>query len=376
MKTIQHISLAIIIAILASCKGSNTVRTTQDGDTLKLKYAQRLQIIEYDGYRVVKLADPWNKGNILHTYVLVPEGKATPKHLPEGSIVRVPLKSTVIATSVHCGLVMSLGKADNIKGVCDKQYIHMPEIIEGCNTGKIIDCGSGISPTLEKIIDLSPDALFLSPFQNSGGYGRLENLGIPIIEMADYMETSALGRAEWMKFYGMLFGAEKEANKMFSEVEKEYNSLKNLATTSKVKRTIMMDKQTGSVWYVPGGNGTVGKVIADAGINYAFSNDNHSGSLALSFEKVLESCGNADIWLFRYNSPQDITKKGLESENKGYNQFKAFKDGEIYGCNTATSTFYEDTPFHPDRLLRDFVIIGHPDLKNLGDPKYFLKVEK
>lgn len=42
-------------------------------------------------------------------------------------------------------------------------------------------------------------------FENSGGYGKLDKLHIPIIEAADYMESSPLGRAEWMKFYGMLF---------------------------------------------------------------------------------------------------------------------------------------------------------------------------
>ena len=50
-------------------------------------------------------------------------------------------------------------------------------------------------------------------------------------------------------------------------------------------------------------------------------------------------------------------------------------EGEIYGCNTATSTFYEDTPFHPDLLLRDFITIAHPEL-GLGDPQYFIKVKK
>ena len=63
-----------------------------------------------------------------------------------------------------------------------------------------------MSPDIEKVIDMHPDGILLSPYENSGGYGRIEKLNVPILECADYMETSALGRAEWVRFYGLLFG--------------------------------------------------------------------------------------------------------------------------------------------------------------------------
>ena len=90
---------------------------------------------------------------------------------------------------------------------------------------------------------------------------------------------------------------------------------------------------------------------------------------------MLEKGGQADLWLFRYNSPQAITSAALLSENSGYKQFKAFQEKNIYGCNTANSTFYEETPFHPHLLLRDFICIAHPEL-GLGQPKYFLPVNE
>ena len=236
----------------------------------------------------------------------------------------------------------------------------------------------------EKIIEIEPDALFLSPFQNSGGYGKLETLKIPIIEMADYMESSALGRAEWMKFYGMLFGAEHEADSLFATVEKNYLALEKKVSDFKAQASgishkaspkILMDKQTGGVWYVPGGKSTVGRLLADAGLDYPWQDDEHSGSLALSFESVLEKGASSDIWMFRYSAPQAFTTKELLSEKAGYNQFKAFREGNLYGCNTFTSTFYEDTPFHPDLLLRDFITIAYPEL-GLGEPVYYIKIKK
>ena len=90
-----------------------------------------------------------------------------------------------------------------------------------------------MNPDMERIIDLHPDAILLSPFENSGGYGRIEKLNIPIIECADYMETSALGRAEWMRFYGLLFGAAPQADSLFAEVDSCYS---DLCLTMQVKK--------------------------------------------------------------------------------------------------------------------------------------------
>lgn len=384
--------IGAVLAVCCSCRDSRTAVATDQGDTLRLKYAEKLTIVKHEGFTEVLLADPWNTGKTLHRYLLIDDSandnekpNSISQHLtpitqhPNTSVIRIPLKRAVIATSVQCGLVEQLGGRSAIAGVCDLQYINLPWVQEECRKGRIADCGSGLQPTIEKIIDLVPDALFLSPFQNSGGYGKLEKLEIPIVEMADYMESSALGRAEWMKFYGMLFGREKEADSLFAVVEKNYQALKSkvaerVAKGDVKKPRVLMDKQTGSVWYVPGGRSTIGRLLVDAGVDYPWQDDDRSGSLPLPFESVLEQGAQSDIWLFRYNAPHAIRPQELLAEKQAYSRFKAFQKGDIYGCNTATSTFYEDTPFHPDLLLRDFITICYPDL-GLGEPVYFVKVK-
>ena len=243
----------IVMACLVACKRGRTTADPTVGDTLRLKYAEKLTIVKHDGFTEVMLADPWNKGKMLCRYLLVERGKRPPEQI-EGTVVEVPLQHSVVATSVHCGLLLQLGRSEAIAGVCDLQYINLPWIQMECNRGRVADCGSGLQPTIEKIIEIEPDALFLSPFQNSGGYGKLETLKIPIIEMADYMESSALGRAEWMKFYGMLFGAEHEADSLFATVEKNYLALEKKVSDFKAQASdishkaspkILMDKQTG-----------------------------------------------------------------------------------------------------------------------------------
>lgn len=369
------IALLLGIVLLSSCRGTRQETMARDGDTLRLKYARNLTIVKYDGYAEVSLSDPWNNGKTLHRYALVPKGKEIPAELNQHglTLVHVPVEKAVVGTSVLCGLIDCLGCRDAITGVCDVQYVNIPFVQEGCRAGRIADCGSGLSPTLEKIIDIEPEAIFLSPFQNSGGYGRIEELDVPIVEMADYMETSALGRAEWVRFYGMLLGAEQQADSLFDSVEKNYLRLQQMAASAPTRPSLLMDKQTSSVWYTPAGQSTVGRVICDANIQYAWSDTGQGGSLPLPLETIIEKAGDADLWLFRYNSPQAITYQSLLSENEAYGQLKPFINKSAYGCNTATSTFYEDTPFHPDMLLRDFICIAHPEL-GLGQPHYFLPV--
>jgi iron complex transport system substrate-binding protein len=138
---------------------------------------------------------------------------------------------------------------------------------------------------------------------------------------------------------------------------------------------VLLDKVTGSVWYVPGGRSTIGQMIQDAGGDYPWADDDHSGSVSLPFEAVLEKAGEADVWLFRYSSDHDITPAELLSEHHGYDQFKAFRTGEIYGCDVERSLFYEESPFRPDWLLGDYIHILHPDLPNLPPLRYYKKLK-
>ena len=369
------------MALLAACRGGQTSSVQAVGDTVAFKYATQLTVVRYDGYTVVTLKNPWKGGVTLHQYVLVPAGSAVANSplstlhssLPNATVIRTPLSRSMIFSTVHCAMLMDFGKQDCIAGVADLKYIKIPWIQQQVKQGRISDVGDGLSPVIEKIIDQRPDALFLSPFENSGGYGKLEDIDIPIVECAEYMETTPLGRAEWLRFYGILFGCEEKADSLFDAIDKNYNDLKTLVT-QKNRPSVLLDKVTGSVWYVPGGKSTIGQMIQDAGGNYPWANDEHSGSVSLPFESVLEKAGEADVWLFRYSGNHDITYDELRPEHHGYNQFKSFRNQQVYGCNVELSPFYEETPFRPDWLLNDFIRILHPELDNLAPLRYYKKL--
>ncbi len=366
----------MVLPLLVSCKGGNALVSADGGDTLKLAYADNLSLIRYQDYVKATVRNPWDTTAILHTYLLVPDSVDLPANLPEGTVVRTPLNSALIYSSVHNSLVSELGAIDAIAGVCDASYIHQPELVARISDGRVVDCGVGTSPNIEKIIKLDPDGIMLSPFENSGTYGKLGQLGIPIIECADYMETSPLARAEWMKFYGMLFGKEAEAAKMFAVTESEYLALKKMVDGISQKPRVLIDRLYGQVWYVPAENSTMGIFIRDAGGINPFDEYHRSGSVGLTGEQVLFKAADSDVWLIRYNQKVDKTIGELGADNAIYPQFKAFKDKRVYGCNTVHANFYEDVPFHPQWLLGEMISIFHPELSSVKpERRYFIEME-
>lgn len=368
----EGLVLALLLLIL-SCGGGRTAPTAGEGDTVAFKYATQLTVVRYNGYTVATIQNPWKAGKTLHRYVLVPNSQEIPADIPEGTVIRTPLRRSMIFSTVHCAMLMEFGREDCISGVADLKYIKIPWIHEQVSQGRISDVGDGLSPVVEKIIDEHPDALFLSPFENSGGYGRLEEIDIPIVECAEYMEASPLGRAEWLRFYGMLFGCEARADSLFHVTDSCYNALKHLAEGK--GKSVVVDKITGSVWYVPGGRSTIGQMITDANGQYPWASDEHSGSVSLPFETVLEKAGESQVWLFRYSGDHPITYSELQQEHHGYRQFRAFREHNVYGCNVEQSPFYEETPFHPDWLLNDFIRILHPDIQGLAPLRYYQQLK-
>ena len=363
------------LMLLSSC-GGQSARGQGDGDTLALKYSKLLTIVSHQGYTVADIRNPWHKGRLLHTYVLVPRGQEVPKGIPHGTIIRTPVQRAAVFTTVHCSLLTNMGHGENIVGVADLKYIKIPYIQQQVKAGRIADCGGGLNPVVEKIMDIKPDIIMLSPFENSGGYGKVEEIDIPLVECAEYMEPSPLARAEWMKFYGMLFGEEARTDSLFAVVDSSYQALKAEARKAGEGASVLIDRIVGSVWYVPGGRSTIGQMVKDAGGRYPWADDDHSGSLPLPFETVLERAGDCEVWMYRYSSDHEQNYRELLSDHHGYAQLKPFKTRNVYGCNVEQSLFYEESPFRPDWLLSDFIQIVHPQMTNSAPLRYYKKLSE
>ena len=403
--------------LMAACQGGKTAAAdAEDGDTLEMKYAKLLTIVKHgDGeensdeaedidyqYAEAIIANPWKAGTMLHRYILIPKGEEGDKTVAmlarrhstgarcTTDTVRTPVERSAVFIAPHCQLMYELGCQQAIRGVCDLDYINIPDVkkraasagnvssgnVSAQNASAqnpIVDCGSSMAPDIERIIALKPEAILLSPFENSGGYGKLDKLHVPIIEAADYMESSPLGRAEWMKFYGMLFGNEEgkssgisgscepKADSLFAKIEKEYLKLKAEAAGYPKGLSILTERKTGNVWYVPGGQSTIGILLKDANARYIFEDDEHSGSLSMSPEQIIAKGNQVDVWAFKYFGGNALTKQNLLAEYQGYQALKAFQTGTVYETDTSCEPYFELTSFHPEILLREFIILSHPE---------------
>lgn len=439
--------------LMAACQGGKTAAADAEaGDTLEMKYAKLLTIVKHgDGeessdeaegidyqYAEAIIANPWKAGTMLHRYILIPKGEEGDKTVTmlarrrstgarcTTDTVRTPVERSAVFIAPHCQLMYELGCQQAIRGVCDLNYINIPDVRKrAASAGKasagnassgnassgnafaqnsIVDCGSSMAPDIERIIALKPEAILVSPFENSGGYGKLDKLHIPLIEAADYMESSPLGRAEWMKFYGMLFGKDKNisttaagkaseaavgkaseaaagkaseatagkaseatlpascelrADSLFAQIEKEYLDLKAEAGKLPKGLSILTERKTGGVWYVPGGQSTIGILLKDANARYIFSDDQHSGSLPMSPEQILAKGSQVDVWAFKYFGGAPLSQVQLLQEYDGYKALAAFNRGNIYQVDTSTVPYFELTSFHPELLLREFIILAH-----------------
>ena len=435
--------------LMAACQGGKTAAADAEaGDTLEMKYAKLLTIVKHgDGeyasgngkgadyqYAEAIVANPWKAGTLLHRYILIPKGEEGDKTVAmlakrrsmgarcTTDTVRTPVERSAVFIAPHCQLMYELGCQQAIRGVCDLNYINIPDVRKrAASAGKasagnasagnassekasaqnsIVDCGSSMAPDIERIIALKPEAILVSPFENSGGYGKLDKLHIPLIEAADYMESSPLGRAEWMKFYGMLFGKDKNisttaageasttaagkaseatllascelrADSLFAKIEKEYLKLKAEAGKLPKGLSILTERKTGGVWYVPGGQSTIGILLKDANARYIFSDDKHSGSLPMSPEQILAKGNQVDVWAFKYFGGAPLSQVQLLQEYDGYKALAAFNRGNIYQVDTSTVPYFELTSFHPELLLREFIILAHGE--RFGKLRFYKK---
>lgn len=355
--------LALVASFLTQACSHQGKPVAVEGDTIRMKYATLLTMVRYADHTEVSISDPWHDGKTLQRFSIT-----NGKHYSEALVFTAP----------HCQLMEYLGCQDCIAGVCDLKYINITDIqrraVARCKSRlkPIADCGDGMQPNIERIITLKPDVMVVSPFENNDGISKLKKLGIPVVMAADYMEQSPLGRAEWMKLYGILFGCEEAADSLFHIVDSTYNSLKAKAIKMPKGRSILTERKTGATWYCPGGKSTIGQMIADANGSYAFANDTHSGSLALPFEQVMAKAGNADVWAFKYNGTHPLTRQELLAEFHGYSGLKAFNTGNIYQCNASATSYFEETCFRPDFLLKELIQLLHPEA-NLGGLRYYKK---
>lgn len=357
----------LCISFLACQNGTKKQKKTSpaEGLEIQVQYAKLFSIIDHGDFKVLNVKNPWPNANKTFTYALVKKGKTVPQKEKYDAVISIPIEKIVVTASSSIPYLENLGEAKTLVGFPSLNYISSPTTRALIDAGKVEELGSNISINTERLLQLQPDAVVgFSVNGNNRTFDNIQKSGIPVIYSASWLEKLPLGKAEWIKVIGLLYGKLDYATTQFKKVERNFLEAKALVKNLPNKPSVMSGALYRDRWYIPYGNSWQGHYMKIAGANYKFKATEGEGSIALSFEEVFAKCQDADIWI---NPGKYTTYKQLLESAEHYKKFKAFQDKKIYTYTNVTGetggiVYFERGPSRPDLVLKDLIKIFHPDL--------------
>lgn len=373
----QTILSFLIVIILVQCKKESIDKTTIIPKN-EIKYAKGFSITNLNGYSIVKVANPWPKAEKTYTYILKEKNGTIPDSLKQFTTINVPLKTIVVTSTTHIPSLEMLGVEKTLVGFPKLNYISSEKVRTLIDAKKIKELGDNQSLNTEVIIDLQPEVIIGYGLDNNNPtLDNLEKNGLKVLLNGDWNEQTPLGKAEWIKFFGALYDKQNTANEIFNKIEKDYLNTLELAKRATTHPTILAGDMFEDKWYLPQGTSWGCQLLKEANGNYLWATTQGTGSLALSFETVLEKAKDADLWI---TSGQFSTLSAMANANPHYSQFKAFQNKNVYSFagrkgKTGGVLYYELAPNRPDIVVKDIVKILHPELLVGYKPFFFEKLK-
>ncbi|WGD34941.1 ABC transporter substrate-binding protein [Olleya sp. YS] len=376
----KKIVLICITLILMSCKedkGMSVQLPPLDKVQKTNIYAEGFTIYNSGNFKVITVSNPWPKADKDYKYVLISREELAKTSFMKGEydgIIVTPIQKIVTTSTTHLPALELLGVENSLVGFPGTDYISSESIRKNIDQGQVRELGKNEGLNTEVLLELKPDVVVGFGIDgNNKSLNTVQKSGIPVIFNGDWVEKSPLAKAEWIKFFGVLYNKEKKADSIFKTIETNYNKAKALAKQVTKQPTVLSGAMHKDVWYLPNGTSTEAQLLKDANVNYLYADTTGEGSLALSFESVFEKAKTTDIWL----SPSYYTTMdALKEANQHYAQFDAFKNNNIYTFSNTTGQtggvlYYELGLARPDLVLKDIIKICHPELLTDYQPYFF-----
>ena len=361
-KTFYFLSFFLLI----SCKKNETSEVAKSPVAKNsIEYASGLSIVKHEGFSIVTVTNPWPNANKNFTYILKEKDAKIPDSLQNFTTIKVPLETIVVTSTTNVPYLEMLDVENKLVGFPHTDYVSSEKTRILIDKGAVKNVGQNEKLNIEQLIELAPNLIVTFGVDNNNP--MLDNLaksGLNVLIQADWMEQSPLGKAEWIKLYGALFGKEDKAKELFDKIVESYNQAKKLVAEKPSTTNVLYGSMYEDVWYVAKGNSWVAQFMKDAKSNYLWADLKGTGSQGLSFEKVLDKAKTAHVWIV---SGSFLTLADLQKANPHYSEFDAFKNKSIYTLEskfgaTGGTIYYELSPSRPDLVLKDYIKIFHPDL--------------
>lgn len=363
----------LILIVAISCK--KEAKKVAIKSKSEIKYAQGFDIINDNGTKKLIIKSAYKGSDEITEYIIKAKSD---KNLKKENIIFTPIQQIVVTSTTHIPMVELLNKETAIVGFPYAKYVSSEKTRNLIDAGKIKEIGKESSLNTEILLDLQPELVVgYSVSSADKSLTTIKKAGINIIYNGDWLEETPLGRAEWIKFFGVLFDKEQQADSIFKVIEANYNNAKQLALKSTKKPRILSGAiMSKDIWNLPAGDSFVAQYLKDANCNYLWQTSKGKGSLSLSFESVFDKGQNADYWI----APGYFSSKAqLLKNNPLYAKFKSFKTDNIYTPSTKKGKtggviYYELAPTRPDLVLKDLIKITNPDVLKNYELTFFEKM--
>ncbi|WP_303744780.1 ABC transporter substrate-binding protein, partial [uncultured Duncaniella sp.] len=329
-------------------------------------YARGFSISGAEGKRstLLTVSNPWQGADsVVVSLFISRDGEPVPDGF-EGQVIYGDAARVITMSSTQIAMLDAIGESRKVVGVSGLGFISSPGIRS--RRDSIGDVGYDSNFNYELIMSLDPDIVLLYGVNGASPVeSKLRELDIPFIYIGDYLESSPLGKAEWMVALAEIVGRRDDGEKHFKEIAQSYNSLKELVSNAvEDVPKVMLNAPYGDTWFMPAEDNYSVQLIRDAGGEYIYGRNRSGISVPIDIEEAYMLCSDADIWL---NPGSAGTLAELAVACPKFTDTDCFRSGHIFN-NTRRSTsgggndYYESGVVNPDMVLRDLVKIFHPGL--------------
>ena len=379
MKKNYIIPVLLFLLITISCKKEVLKLDEKNLPKSEVKYAKGFDIIDDNGTKKLMLKSSYKGSKEVFNFTIRKKNKnKILKNVLENDIL-VPIKKIVVTSTTHIPMIELLNEETSIIGFPYSKYVSSHKTRNLIDEGKIKEIGKESSLNTEILLDLKPELVVgYSVAAADKSLSTVKKAGINVIYNGDWLEETPLGRAEWIKFFGVLFDKEKQADSIFKVIEANYLNAKQIALKSTKKPTILSGAiMSKDIWNLPAGESFVATFLKDANTNYLWRNTKGTGSLSLNLENVYQKGRTAELWI----SPGFHTSlNSLKKSNVFYTKFDAYKNKNVYSFATTKGEtggllYFELASSRPDLVLKDLIKIAHPELLQEEEFTFFEKLK-
>ena len=371
--------LCMMMLGLAGCGGSSGESEDTGGapqisgltyeSELELQRATEFSIYHYEGgYDLIDI----HEGD---KFLLVPEGSEAPEEVPEGVIIlQKPIDKIYLAATATMAMFCSCDALDHVRMSSIKENDwSFDEPREAMEKGDIIYAGKYSAPDYETLFDEECDLAIESTMIDHTPEVKemIEKLDVPVMIDRSSYEEDPMGRAEWIKLYGVLTDHQEEANAFFDEQMEKLADLDDFENTEK---TVAFFYQTADgKMVVRKSSDYVPKMIEIAGARYAFSDlddDTDRTSIDMSVETFYETARDADYIIYNGSIDGSVkTMADLLEKDPIMKELKAVKDNK---CWVTGDSMYQRTDIVADMILDFHKAFTEDDPSDL---KYLQKLQ-